>query len=238
MGSGASTEYPEVMSEEHLKNICGDKYKPVLYRALRDVDGNVSREQFIQVVSDSLEKEVFHVYQLYCPHGEMDSRSFVKICKDAKLMNKKDLTSTECDVIFQKVRGHSGASSKTVNFSVFRKSLVDQIAEKKILEHNQVLNRFAQLEGPQFHGTHAETVKLHDDKSTFTGAHAHGGPDFKTDSTSNRVTRGEADVRGVAVSQPPSVDATPEQHRAATRLQTLHRKNTAKRVAVGMKEVG
>merc|ERR1711988_960898 len=31
--------------------------------------------------------------------------------------------------------------------------------------------------GPVLHATHAENVRFHDDKSTYTGTHARGGPE-------------------------------------------------------------
>ena len=51
-----------------------------------------------------------------------------------------------------------------------------------------------------FKGTKADNVKLHDDKSTYTGVYAKGGPSVsdndKVKDLSNLCNRGEADVRG------------------------------------------
>lgn len=39
-----------------------------------------------------------------------------------------------------------------------------------------MLKKIESLDGPHFHGTKAQQVKLHDDKSTYTGVYAKGGP--------------------------------------------------------------
>lgn len=85
-----------------------------------------------------------------------------------------------------------------------KKQSVDQLLEKMSL-------------GPEFKGTQMEAVRFYDDKSTFTGVHAHGGPstvDKKgrgtfSDPASNQATgasqitlsdicdRSSADVRGI-----------------------------------------
>ena len=247
MGAGASTsDLPEKLTEEDLKRICGDKYEDIIYKSLCDSEGNVSREQFLHVVSDNLEKEVFHVYQSFCPHGDIDSRTFVKLCKDAKLTNKKNFTVTDCDLMFQKAKSQSGVTTKTLNYSTFRQNLVEEIAKKKSMEATQILTKIARVEGPTLHGTKADAVKFHDDKSTFTGAHAQGGPNFKAEGSAVQMEelldRGEADVRGVASSGKASgkaeaAEAPAEHHRAAIRVQTMHRKNTAKKLIEGIKEV-
>jgi hypothetical protein len=59
--------------------------------------------------------------------------------------------------------------------------LVD-IAKKKQMELPNYLIKLSKHEGPVLHGTVAEANRFHDDKSTYTGAHAQGGPSFESSS--------------------------------------------------------
>lgn len=66
-----------------------------------------------------------------------------------------------------------------------------------------MVDQICSVGGPIFTGTKAKKVKLHDDKSTYTGVYAKGGPstvDFgKTviNDIRHLCDRSEADVRGV-----------------------------------------
>lgn len=50
------------------------------------------------------------------------------------------------------------------------------VAKKKSLTLEALDEKLLANEGPVFTGTQAEAVRFYDDKSTFTGVHAHGGP--------------------------------------------------------------
>jgi hypothetical protein len=53
--------------------------------------------------------------------------------------------------------------------------------------------------GPQWSGTRAEATRFHDDKSHYTGVHAHGGPSTvdRGQDLSDLADRSAANVRGV-----------------------------------------
>ena len=55
--------------------------------------------------------------------------------------------------------------------------------------------------GPVFHATQAEAVRFHDDKSSYTGVYAQGGPTNvdkqNVSDISQILDRSAADVRGV-----------------------------------------
>merc|ERR1712232_640485 len=51
------------------------------------------------------------------------------------------------------------------------------IAQKKHVSADVVQLAVADCGGPVLHATHAESVRFHDDKSTYTGTHAKGGPE-------------------------------------------------------------
>jgi len=103
--------------------------------------------------------------------GVLDGRTFVKLCKECELLDKKNLTSTDCDLIFSKIT----KVSKRMTFDQFE-AAVNQIADKKKCSVNDVVAKFKAIEGPTFTGTATEAVRFYDDKDTFTGVHRHGGP--------------------------------------------------------------
>ncbi|KAL8426120.1 hypothetical protein Efla_000112 [Eimeria flavescens] len=112
-----------------------------------------------------------HLFSAFGRGKDIDSRTFVKICKDSKLLGG-GLTQTDCDLIFTKCKG-KGASR--LSFSEFEAAM-KQVAEKKKMNLEELLSQMQNVEGPVFKGTQAAAVRLHDDKSTYTGVHQHGGP--------------------------------------------------------------
>eukprot|EP00887_Chlorella_sp_A99_P002351 scaffold10.g2351.t1 len=102
---------------------------------------------------------------------EMDSKQFAKLCREADLMSRK-LDSTAVDLVFTKCRG----SSRKLKFAQFL-AAVQQLAARKGVEPADVAAQLAVCPGPQLHGTcMPESVRLHDDTSTYTGVYARGGP--------------------------------------------------------------
>ncbi|CDI73807.1 p25-alpha domain-containing protein, putative [Eimeria praecox] len=129
-------------------------------------------------------------------HGAaaMDGRTFVKVCKDCKVFCKL-YTTTDADLIFAKVK-QKGA--KTITEAEFEQAL-QLIAEKKKIGFQELVSQITSAAGPVYTGTKAMANKFHDDKSLYTGVHAHGGPSTKDDKVndlSNLLDRSPADVRG------------------------------------------
>jgi hypothetical protein len=180
MGGGIST-LPEHLSEQELQRACGDKYNPAYYVALQNADHMVSRNLFVAAATDGPEKEVFQLFLSFCHGGSMDSRTFIKLLKDSKSLNKK-FTSGDADLIFQKYKTKAGASVKSLNYEVFRTQMIPDIAAKRGMEVDAYILKLSRCEGPHIHATQAEANRFHDDKSTYTGAHAQGGPSFENDS--------------------------------------------------------
>jgi len=131
---------------------------------------------------------------------EMDGRQFAKLAKDSGILDKK-LTSTDIDLIFAKVKDKS---ARKINFSQFENALA-QCATKKGVQKDDIINAILKCGGPILHGTKADYVKFHDDKSTYTGVHNHGGPSTidigngKISDISQLCDRTAANVRGVKI---------------------------------------
>lgn len=111
------------------------------------------------------------VFYCYCTAGrcDMESSTFLKICKAAGGILDKKLTPTDLDLIFDH-KSVKPPGSKFIDFCQFEVAL-EIIAERKGLDLHDLHETFVILGNPVLKGTRAEYVRFHDDKSTYTGSH-------------------------------------------------------------------
>lgn len=183
------------MGEEELRNL----YKGVD----RNGDGCVDFDEFITYLYTEEPKEIppppkdvelsFEAFA--GKGGTLDSKEFMKVCKDCKLIDKK-FKIEDVDTVFAKVKPKAG---RQIGFQEFTKAL-SEVASKKGCSHERVYDAVA-AGSPKITATQAEYVAFHDDKSKYTGTHAtdgrHGGgagdrtvrardqegPDYSNDTT-------------------------------------------------------
>ena len=140
------------------------------------------------------------IFKSFCSgkKGEMASKEFLKLNKDCGLFDKKYIVA-DTDVVFSKVKDKT---SKTILFNQFQNGL-KEIAKKRGITYEDVVELIQKSGSAKFTGTQADYVKFHDDKSTYTGVYAKGGPtnvDVKSgkfSDISQLCDRTTADVRGV-----------------------------------------
>jgi class 3 adenylate cyclase len=114
------------------------------------------------------------VFKAFCgARSEMDGRSFAKLCRECGFLDKQ-FTIGEADLLFTKV---SHSCHRRIDFDQFLSAL-EEMARKKGVEVNSLYVAVERSVGPVLHGTKASAVRLHDDKSTYTGcwSNAKGGP--------------------------------------------------------------
>lgn len=140
------------------------------------------------------------VFTSFAQGKEMDGKTFAKFAKDCGLLDKK-LTTTDIDLIFSKVKGTSAV--RKISYDQF-KTGVSQMATKKGVSEDELHKTILSTGGPHFAGTKADYVKFHDDKSTYTGVYAKGGPTNVDAGKGGHISdisqtcdRSGADVRGV-----------------------------------------
>ena len=127
----------------------------------------------------------------------IENKQFNKIFKDSGLLDGKKLTTTDLDIIFAK---NKKKEEKKMNFDHFLAAFGDVSAKLK-LSPEELLGKCTS--GPIFHGTKAEKVALHDDKSSYTGVYAKGGPTTVdkgkgvVSDLSDLANRKDANIRGV-----------------------------------------
>merc|ERR1712032_1062501 len=97
----------------------------------------------------------------------MDGKTFAKLCRDC-LVDER-FTPTDVDLLFGKV---APRGQRRISLSVVFDAL-KLIAEKKGVPSHSVRKAVAECCGPILHATATGAVRLHDDKSTYTGVHAH-----------------------------------------------------------------
>lgn len=126
--------------------------------------------------------------------AEIDGAKFSKLCKDCGLIGA-GLSATDVDIIFAKVKDKT---QRKINYVQFVEAL-RLIAEKKKKSFDAVCETVIGASGPTTNATRAEYVKFHDDKSTYTGVYAKGGPTNvdRSRDLSGLCDRTPADVRGV-----------------------------------------
>eukprot|EP00878_Enallax_costatus_P042970 GHUV01050504.1.p2 GENE.GHUV01050504.1~~GHUV01050504.1.p2 ORF type:complete len:123 (+),score=51.24 GHUV01050504.1:618-986(+) len=119
------------------------------------------------LLDPKVEADLKAVYYAFASFGssqqqvEMESKNFVKLAKDCKLMSKS-FTTTDCDLIFTKVKAKG---ARKITWPDFLKAL-DQVAAKKGTSVEAVADEIIKSGGPQDSGTKAEAVKWHDDKDS------------------------------------------------------------------------
>lgn len=112
------------------------------------------------------------VFQSYTQgKGDMDGRTLVKLCKETGVIDKHT-TTTDIDLLFTKCKAKGAKRMTYDEFTVF----VEEVAKRKKKTVQEITEKICSTSGPTFEGTKMEAVRFYDDKSTFTGVHAHGGP--------------------------------------------------------------
>ncbi len=130
---------------------------------------------------------------------EMESKVYAKLYKECGIIDKK-FTTNDADINFSKVKS---GKVKVITFDQFKKTL-ELAAQKKGMTQEALEQQIINHGGATYKGTKADYVKFHDDKSTYTGVYARGGPTNvdagkggMISDISQTCDRSAADVRGV-----------------------------------------
>jgi len=100
--------------------------------------------------------------------GDLDGREFSKVCADCRLYDRKYIKN-DADVVFAKV---CNKGQRRIGCSQFKDAL-RIVAGKKGVDTSIVQDLVGSSKGPTLRATKADNVRLHDDKTTYTGAHVH-----------------------------------------------------------------
>ncbi len=105
-------------------------------------------------------------------YAELDSKQFAKLCRDAGLVSGS-AGAVAVDLCFAKARPRG---ARRLTFSDFLVALA-LLAQERGASEAEVLAAVADCSGPRTTATTApQFSRLHDDRSTYTGVYARGGP--------------------------------------------------------------
>mmetsp|Transcript_26916 Transcript_26916/g.45433 ORF Transcript_26916/g.45433 Transcript_26916/m.45433 type:complete len:373 (+) Transcript_26916:101-1219(+) len=158
MGASASL-MEEKLNEDSLRQLCGDMYTPHVFLFLKDRDGLVDRAQFLQIAMDVVEQEVFHLYTLFCPDGQMDEVTCKVFLRNTKLLAKKDLPVAKAVEIFQSLLPEKATA---LAYPQVRFELFPKIADIKEISLENLLLRFSRSDEPVREDVKEEGQKIID----------------------------------------------------------------------------
>jgi hypothetical protein len=131
------------------------------------------------------------VYEAFCEHGKFEGKHFQKLCLDCPGLLSHGFGKRDIDLIFAGAKGRV----KFIDFEQF-KECVRKIAVKRGQSVPEVQEIIARCDGPVVNATQADAVRFHDDKSTYTGAHASvHGRDGHDDDRHEKLTTEAAKLR-------------------------------------------
>jgi len=111
--------------------------------------------------------DVVAVYYKFAGDDGIDGREFAKLCLDCELLDK-NYTKQDVDIVFASAKDKG---ERKLNADTFVTAL-RMVAKKKQCPVSQVQGKVASSAGPHINATKTDAVRFHDDKSTYTGAHA------------------------------------------------------------------
>lgn len=102
----------------------------------------------------------------------LDCARFAKLCRDSNMISKPHHVK-ELDIVFSK---YVPLNCKRMDFEHFLAS-ISGMSVAIGLSMTEICKRIMACDGPSSRCTKSSFVKLHDDRSLFTGIYARGGPD-------------------------------------------------------------
>ncbi|KAL3132079.1 hypothetical protein ABBQ32_008689 [Trebouxia sp. C0010 RCD-2024] len=137
---------------------------------------SVEPEQGRMSMSGDLKPQLVSVFKAFAAFGSgsgtysspakvaMDGASFAKLCRDSGLLGGK-LNTTSVDIAFSKAKAKG---ARRMSFKEFENAL-ELLAAGKGVSGQELRQQVAASAGPLCNATQAAAVRLHDDKSTYTG---------------------------------------------------------------------
>jgi len=111
--------------------------------------------------------ECQRVYEAFSENNKFEGKHFLKMCLEVNGLLAHGFAKRDVDLIF----AAAAKKDKHLSFEQF-KECVRKVAAKRGQSPQEVQAIIARSDGPILHATQTEAVRFHDDKSTYTGAHA------------------------------------------------------------------
>lgn len=162
---------PEKLDEKSVKQLCGEMYNENIFHFLKEEGqdgGRVDRAQFLQIAMDVIEQEVFHLFCVFCPEGDMDETTCKAFFRNAKMLAKKDFPVGKAVEMF---RGLLKEDKSTMRYTTLRFDFFPLVASAKDLSMENFMLRLSRSDEPVKEEVIKQgqdiidSVKLHDEFS-------------------------------------------------------------------------
>ncbi|CAK8997227.1 Pentatricopeptide repeat-containing protein At2g31400 [Durusdinium trenchii] len=129
-------------------------------------NGSCLKRHSTDGVADAAESELLmDSFVSFCwGKPDMSNRDFLRLCRDCHLLNRR-FTALDADLLFTKVLPKMQRRLKFEDFEVALRDL----AERKGVTMSAIRQAIAFAHGPFVQATEAESIRLHDDISSYTG---------------------------------------------------------------------
>ena len=186
-----TTKQPEKQQKQSVKRQSGDEFTIPAVRGsssegeYADDGGNTARSQNVLKVfgafagfGSTSTPTPTSTSMLSPIRMEMDSKQFMKLCRDAGLVTSP-ATAVAADLCFAKAKSRG---TRRISYADFLVALA-LLAQEQGKDEEEVLKQVAVCPGPRRNSVVGvpEYTRLHDDKSTYTGVYARGGPQVVDD---------------------------------------------------------
>eukprot|EP01069_Polyplicarium_translucidae_P013287 Polyplicarium_translucidae@DN872_c0_g1_i1.p1 len=128
-----------------------------MYTETADASGETAAERNPQEEREALKK----AFEAFAGGTEMDGRQFVKMLRDAKVLDPK-FTTTQADLVFAKAKQKGHRKLHMTDFD----TAVTLMAQKKGVPKDAIAERIATTGGPIYVGTKAEAVRFYAKRSS------------------------------------------------------------------------
>jgi hypothetical protein len=147
MGASASVspELPPELSDDDIQKLIGKEFDNLrgVLNSFKNEEGKIDTKEFLKHFESEQEREVYHFYEYYCTADGLLRRSqFLSLCRKAKLLNKTTLPSTAASALFS----NHCIDVDEINYFVFRKQLLQDIATILGISLDDILSKLAQIE--------------------------------------------------------------------------------------------
>mmetsp|Transcript_12357 Transcript_12357/g.18738 ORF Transcript_12357/g.18738 Transcript_12357/m.18738 type:complete len:338 (-) Transcript_12357:214-1227(-) len=145
MGAAASS-LPSWMDDDELKRICGKEYERhrKTLQLFKNERGVVDTIEFLKYFADKHEREVWRIFERYGTDGHLNCESFVKLCREAKILNKVNFSARRAEAFFTAFS--SMVLSQTINYHQFRVELLPSTAEEIGMSLQDLILRIAYID--------------------------------------------------------------------------------------------
>jgi hypothetical protein len=171
MGATASlaASLPERMDETQMQSVCQKRFNKVVFDENCDENKMISRDKFIELVTQQQETEVQELYNQFCLTRDAKKTDLITceqllgFCLHCKIFSKSRFSSQKCADMFGEIMNDSSNKEHTstevvmdsdssvkkviaIDFHLFRNALLPRVAESKGIGLDKLIFKLSRVE--------------------------------------------------------------------------------------------